>query len=123
MERRRSGVRGIALPWILAFVHPSSTMLLVLVIRNSFRSRLTWVGASLLLFVPFGYAAPPTIQIHRVEHAPRLADFEAMPCARGVSEIMWKVSGFIAGEPAGRAPPTQDTDVYLPYDDHTRYAV
>jgi hypothetical protein len=98
-------------------------MLLVLVIRNNFRSRLTRVAVSLLLFVPFGYAAPPAIQIPRIERAPRLADFEAMRPAGGVSENMLKVSGFIAREPADGAPPTQDTDVYLAYDDHNLYAV
>jgi Domain of unknown function (DUF5916) len=98
-------------------------MLLVLVIRDNFRSRLTRVAASLLLFVPFGYAAPPAIQIPRVEHAPRLADFEAMRPAGGVPESMLKVSGFIAREPADGAAPTQDTDVYLAYDDHNLYVV
>ncbi|MBZ5684149.1 MAG: carbohydrate binding family 9 domain-containing protein [Acidobacteriia bacterium] len=81
------------------------------------------VAALLLLFVPFGYAAPPAIQIPRIEHAPRLADFEAMRPAGGASENMLKVSGFIAREPADGAPPTQDTDVYLAYDDHNLYAV
>jgi hypothetical protein len=36
---------------------------------------------------------------------------------------MLKVSGFIAREPADGAPPTQETDVYLAYDDHNLYAV
>ena len=77
----------------------------------------------LLLFVPFGYAAPPVIKIPHIERPPRLADFEAMRPAGGVSENMLKVSGFIAREPADGAPPTQDTDVYLAYDDHNLYAV
>jgi len=98
-------------------------MLLVLVIRNNFRSKLTRVAASLLLFVPVGYAAPPEIQIPRIEHPPQLADFEAMRPGGGVSENMLKVSGFIAREPADGAPPTQNTDVYLAYDDHNLYAV
>jgi hypothetical protein len=59
-------------------------MLLVLVLRNNFRSRLTWVAASLLVFVPFGYAAPPAILIPRIEHPPRLADFEVMARRRSV---------------------------------------
>ena len=98
-------------------------MLLALVIGNDFRSRLPRVAALLLLFVPFGYAAPPAIQIPRIEHPPKLADFEAMRPAGGVSGNMLKVSGFIAREPADGAPPTQDTDVYLAYDDRNLYAV
>ena len=98
-------------------------MLLVLVIRNNFRSRLSRISVSLLLFVPFGYAAPPAIQIPRIEHPPKLADFEDMRPSGGVSENMLKVTGFIAREPADGAPPTQDTDVYLAYDEHNLYAV
>ena len=40
-----------------------------------------------------------------------------------VAEHMLKVTGFIAREPADGAQPTQDTDVYLAYDDHNLYAV
>jgi hypothetical protein len=36
---------------------------------------------------------------------------------------MLKISGFIAREPADGAQPTQDTDVYLAYDDRNLYAV
>lgn len=39
------------------------------------------------------------------------------------AERMLKVSGFIVREPADGAEPTQDTDVYLGYDDHNLYAV
>jgi hypothetical protein len=34
-----------------------------------------------------------------------------------------KVTGFIAREPADGAEPTQNTDVYLAYDQHNLYAV
>ena len=40
-----------------------------------------------------------------------------------VAERMLKVTGFIAREPADGAQPTQDTDVYLAYDDRNLYAV
>ena len=46
-----------------------------------------------------------------IEHAPRLADFEAMRPAGGASENMLKVSGFIAREPADGAPPTQEVGI------------
>ena len=36
---------------------------------------------------------------------------------------MIKVSGFIAREPADGVPATQETDVYLAYDQHNLYAV
>ena len=77
----------------------------------------------LLLVPPRLYAAPPAIQIPRIEKAPTLADFEAMRPAAPVSEHMLKVSGFIAREPADGAQPSQDTDVYLAYDDRNLYAV
>jgi len=44
------------------------------------------------------------------------------PDAR-VADHMAHVSGFVAREPADGAQPTQDTDVYLAYDDHDLYAV
>jgi hypothetical protein len=72
---------------------------------------------------PFGYAASPNIQIPRIDTPPTLSDFEAMRPAGGVSEHMLKISGFIAREPADGAQPTQDTDVYLAYDDRNLYAV
>ena len=98
-------------------------MLLGLVIRKNFRLRSARTGVLLLLVAPFGYAAAPNIQIPRIDTPPKLANFEAMRPAGGVSEHMLKVSGFIAREPADGAQPTQDTDVYLAYDDHNLYAV
>ena len=98
-------------------------MLLALVIRKNFRFRSARVAALLLLFAPFGYAAPPIIQIPHIDTPPKLGDFEAMRPAGGVSENMLKVTGFIAREPADGAQPTQDTDVYLAYDNHNLYAV
>ena len=68
-------------------------------------------------------AAPPAIQIPRIETPPKLADFEAMRPIPAIAKSMLKVSGFIAREPADGAQPTQDTDVYLAYDDHNLYAV
>ena len=68
-------------------------------------------------------AAPPAIQIPRIDTPPKLADFEAMRPIPSVAERMLKVTGFIAREPADGAQPTQDTDVYLAYDDRNLYAV
>jgi len=68
-------------------------------------------------------AAPPIIQIPRIDRPPALSDFEAMRPIAGVAQKMLKVSGFIAREPADGAQPTQDTDVYLAYDDRNLYAV
>jgi len=76
-----------------------------------------------LLLAPLLYAAPPEIQIPRIEIPPALADFEAMrPDARFANRML-KVSGFVAREPADGAQPTQDTDVYLAYDARNLYAV
>ena len=98
-------------------------MLLALVIRKNFRFMSVRIAALLLLFAPFGYGAPSIIQIPRIDTPPKLADFEAMRPVGGVSEQMLKVTGFIAREPADGAQPTQETDVYLAYDDHNLYAV
>lgn len=87
--------------------------------------RLKTIIASLaaLLAASGAFAATPTIQIPRIDRPPTLADFEAMHPIPSVSEHMVKVTGFVAREPADGAQPTQDTDVYLAYDDRNLYAV
>jgi len=97
-------------------------MLLAFVISTKSRLKLAAGAALLCLAMPL-FAAPPAIQIPRIETAPRLADFEGMHPAARVGDHMLKVSGFIAREPADGAQPTQDTDVYLAYDAHNLYAV
>ncbi|HVO82139.1 MAG TPA: DUF5916 domain-containing protein [Terriglobales bacterium] len=76
-----------------------------------------------LAFVPVLFAAPPTIQIPRMDTPPTLSDFETMQPSARVAGHMLKVTGFIAREPADGAQPTQNTDVYLAYDQHNLYAV
>jgi hypothetical protein len=68
-------------------------------------------------------AVPPSIQIPRIDRPPKLADFEEMHPLAGIAQHMLKVTGFVAREPADGAQPTQDTDVYLAYDDRNLYAV
>jgi len=97
-------------------------MLLAFVISTKSRLKLAAGAALLCLAMPL-FAAPPAIQIPRIETAPRLAEFEGMHPAARVGDHMLKVSGFIAREPADGAQPTQDTDVYLAYDAHNLYAV
>jgi hypothetical protein len=93
------------------------------VVVSQFRLKLPILLLALLFTTPFLYAAAPTIQIPHIDRPPTLADFEAMHPVPAISERMLKVSGFIAREPADGAQPTQDTDVYLAYDDHNLYAV
>src|SRR5262249_8407465 len=64
----------------------------------------------------------PTIAIPRIDSPPSLSDFEEMQPSSRVASQMVKVSGFIVREPADGATPTQDTDVYLAYDQHNLYA-
>lgn len=97
-------------------------MLLALVMQTKSRLNMASVAALLLVLVPFLHAAP-SIQIPRIDTPPTLADFEAMKPDARVSQSMLKVTGFIAREPADGAEPTQNTDVYLGYDNHNLYAV
>jgi len=97
-------------------------MLLVPVaLRNLCLKSLPAACPLLLLALPL-YAAPPTIHIPRIDTPPALADFENMRPDEKVANSMLKVTGFIAREPADGAQPTQDTDVYLAYDDRNLYA-
>src|SRR5438270_9805634 len=75
-----------------------------------------------LLAAPLVSAELPSIQIPRIATAPTLVDFEDMQPSKRVSPHMLKITGFIAREPADGAQPTQNTDVYLAYDDHNLYA-
>ena len=97
-------------------------MLLALVMQTKSRLKVASIAALLLFLAPFLHAAP-SIQIPRIDTPPTLADFEAMKPDARVSQSMLKVTGFIAREPADGAEPTQNTDVYLGYDNHNLYAV
>lgn len=98
-------------------------MLLHLVSLGNLRLKIIIGSVAALLAASSAFAAAPTIQIPRIDRPPTLADFEAMHPIPAVSEHMVKVTGFIAREPADGAQPTQDTDVYLAYDDRNLYAV
>lgn len=92
-------------------------------IQRKSRLRLASVAALLLILKPVLFAAPPAIQIPRIDTPPTLSDFEAMQPDARVAAHMLKITGFIAREPADGAEPTQNTDVYLAYDEHNLYAV
>lgn len=77
----------------------------------------------ILCLVHAAFAEPtPTIRIPRIDTPPTLADFEGMQPSARVGSQMLKVTGFIAREPYDGAKPTQDTDVYLAYDQKNLYA-
>jgi hypothetical protein len=94
-----------------------------LVMDREFLYRPASVIVLMLALHPFVSAATPTIQIPRTDTPPSLADFEDMQPSARVAGQMLKVTGFIAREPADGAEPTQNTDVYLAYDQHNLYAV
>ena len=98
-------------------------MLVHLVSLGNLRLKTIIGSVAALLAASSAFAAAPTLQIPRIDRPPTLADFEAMHPIPAVSEHMVKVTGFIAREPADGAQPTQDTDVYLAYDDRNLYAV
>lgn len=81
------------------------------------------IAALVLALTPFLVAAPPSIQIPRINTPPTLAEFETMQPDPQVAARMQKVTGFVVRDPADGAEPSQNTDVYLAYDDHNLYAV
>src|SRR5215469_6505409 len=84
----------------------------------------THVMLALALFLPTAaFGDQPTIAIPHIDTPPELSDFEDMRPSPRLAESMLKITGFIAREPADGAQPTQDTDVYLAYDDHNLYVV
>lgn len=97
------------------------TAFFALKVRFSFSA---WsVPVVLWLLGPAVFAAGPTVQIPRIETPPALSDFSDMEPNPQIAARMLKVSGFVVREPADGTQPTQNTDVYLAFDDHNLYAV
>src|SRR5437879_11656695 len=92
-------------------------------IKGKFWLRTLLVGFAVLELASLALGAAPTIQIPRIETPPSLSDFEEMKPGVRLAGQMIRVTGFIAREPADGATPTQNTDVYLAYDEHNLYAV
>jgi hypothetical protein len=86
-------------------------------------ARIRLVFAFCFLVTPYALAAGPSIQIPRIQTPPTLSDFSDMEPTPRIVESMVKVTGFIVREPADGTQPTQNTDVYLGYDQHNLYAV
>jgi hypothetical protein len=84
---------------------------------------LTAGGLLVCAFASAALGDNPSVTIPRIETPPSLSDFEDMQPNLRVAGRMLKVSGFIAREPSDGAQPTQDTDVYLAYDQKNLYAV
>lgn len=91
--------------------------------KKELRPNASSVLGLILLLAPSLFAAGPTIQIPRIETPPTLSDFEDMKPSPRVAGQMLKVTGFIVREPADGTKPSQDTDVYLAYDERNLYAV
>src|SRR5258706_9948899 len=98
-------------------------MRLTLQIKGKFWLSALLVALAVLELASLALCAAPTIQIPRIEPPPSLSDFEDMQPSVRVAGQMVKVTGFIAREPADGAAPTQNTDVYLAYDERNLYAV
>jgi hypothetical protein len=99
-------------------------MLLGRIIKAKLRVNVALALGLVLLITPCLFAAAgPSIQIPRIDTPPTLADFSDMEPNSKVASSMLKVTGFIVREPADGTQPTQNTDVYLGYDEHNLYAV
>src|SRR5437870_10691798 len=98
----------------------ASTMALVLKTKRKSSLKPVSLATLVLLTSTLVSAAPPTLQIPRIATPPSLSDFEDMQPSARVNGQMVKVTGFIARDPADGAEPTQNTDVYLAYDQHNR---
>jgi hypothetical protein len=81
--------------------------------------------SAVFIVAPNALAQDPftTLEIPRMERAPRLEDFLEMKPAEDLEARMAKVSGFIQRQPKDGEAPTQRTDVYLGYDESNFYAI
>src|ERR1022692_1551115 len=94
----------------------------VLKLKRKSRLQLAALTFLTLALTPFLSAAPPNIQIPRIDTPPSLSDFEEMQPSPRIAGKMLKVTGFIVREPADGTEPSQKTDTYLAYDQHNLYA-
>ena len=67
-------------------------------------------------------AASTSIKIPRINHSPRLEDFDGM-APSGAAQELQRVAEFIQTEPSDGKPATERTDAYLGYDDSNLYVV
>ena len=81
------------------------------------------IALSLFLAPQLFAVAGPSIQIPRIDTPPTLLDFSDMEPNAKIAGRMLKVSDFVVREPADGTQPSQNTDVYLAYDQHNLYAV
>src|SRR5258707_7503677 len=95
----------------------------ILQLKGKFWPRALLAAFAVLELASLALCAAPTIQIPRIDVVPSLSDFEDMKPGVRVAGQMVKVTGFIARAPADGAAPTQNTDVYLAYDERNLYAV
>src|SRR5438067_784242 len=103
---------------------PRFLMLLGDLIKTRLRmNRLPPIALALFLAPHLSAATGPSVQIPRIDRPPTLADFGGMEPNAGIAGRMLKVTGFVVREPADGTQPSQNTDVYLAYDQHNLYAV
>jgi len=78
----------------------SAQLRMLPVLNGREKGRHLLIAAVALVLTSFAFAAPPAIQIPRIDTPPLLSDFEDMqPSSRVVGQMV-KVTGFIAREPA-----------------------
>jgi len=65
----------------------------------------------------------PVIHIPRIDHAPKLDDFEGMQPITEVAKAMVKIDQFVVREPVYGTKPTQPTEVYMGFTEQNLYMV
>src|SRR5579884_1264065 len=65
----------------------------------------------------------PVIRVPRIDHAPKLDDFEGFQPVSPVAKSMIKIDQFVVREPVFGTKPTQPTEVYMGFTDQNLYMV
>ena len=81
------------------------------------------LAISLAFVSLFGFSAEEGIYIPRIDGEPTLVDFEGMEPRSELARSMSKVEGFIQRDPDDGEPASQDTEVYIGYDNTNLYAI
>jgi len=75
------------------------------------------------IIIPNVNTGNPVIHIPRINHAPKLDDFEGFQPISSVARSMIKIDQFVVREPVYGTKPTQPTDVYMGFTDQNLYMV
>ena len=87
-------------------------------------SSVVWIIPLMFCWAPWSFAQiSDEFVIPYIDRTPELDDFPGMVASPEIERMMARVEGFIQREPDNGQPASQDTTVYVAYDNRNIYAI